>query len=330
MGLKTHTLTNPATYEWLDWVNAAGAQALVDVNILNRGFVSARIILALADKNRNMLEVPSNVQAVKMGDHGHGRRAVALIGSGTDGTVEIRVKKPGVEGNEYTVEVITTVITNQPLTASLIGEENKDLRIILATDSDGNLDNDANKASLVAAAIEVIEKDGEQVFVAEASGTGEAPLTEEEEQKSFQDGVAGKDYAYRVSALDASGETLASQAVILEDCHPNMNEDYYVALSWGGVTGATGYKVYGRLENAEVALAEVSEPFYEDKMLDYLGENPPWANTTSLKCRLWEGELNARFLLEIIGRKFLLDEDTKFIAQVSEPGVDFTAFGAEA
>lgn len=330
MGLKTHTLTSPATNEWVDWVDLPGAQALVDINILNRGFESARMMLALADKSRNMLTSPAGVEAQKIGDHGHGRRAAALIGSGTDGTVDVRVAQPGLEGNEYTVEVITTQISNQPLTANLIGEEDKDLRIILATDSEGALDDDANKASLVAAIIETLEKNEEPVFVAEASGTGEAPLTGEEEQKLFQGGVAGKDYSYKVSALDASGETLASEAVLVEDCHPEMNEDYYVSLAWEEVPGAVSYKVYGRIEHAEIALAEVAEPAYTDKMLHYLGENPSWVNTTGLKARLWEGELNARFLLEITGRKFLLDGATKLIVQVSQPGVDFTAFGAEA
>lgn len=332
MGLKTYTMTNPNTYEWLDLVNDEGAKALVDMNILNRGFISTRIILALSDKNRNMLAPPQNFQATKVGDHGHGRRASAVIGSGIDGEVDVRVKKPGLEGNEYTIEVITTTITDQPLTANIVGEKNKDLRIILGTDSIGALNNIANTATLVAAAIESLQIDGEQIFVANSSGTGETPLSSEEAKKLFQDGVEGKNYSYKVTALDDSGETLATDIVTLEDCHPNMNEEYYINLSWDEVLGAKGYKVYGRIENSEIALAELDldTTSYDDKMLDYLGENPPWANTTGLKSRLWEGELNARFIFEIIGRKFLLDENTKLVVQVTEKDVDFTVFGADA
>ncbi len=332
MGLKTYTMTNPNTYEWLDWVNDEGAKAIVDINILNRGFSSARVILALADKDRKILEAPSNFQAIKVGDHGHGRRAAAVIGSGINGAVDVRVKKPGLEGNEYTIEVITTPLTDQPLTANIIGEENKDLRIILATDSTGDLNTDANKASLVAAAIENIQIDGEQIFVAEVNGTGEELLTIEETKKLFHGGVEGKDYAYRVTALDDSGETLASEIFILTDCHPSMNDEYYINLSWSPVIGARTYKVYGRIENSEIALAELDANItsYDDKMRDYLGENLPWANTTGLKSRIWEGELNARFIFEIIGRKLLLDENTKLIAQVTEKDIDFTAFGADA
>lgn len=332
MGLKTYTKTNPKTYEWIDWVNDIGEKAIVDLNILNRGFASTRIILALADKNRNMLESPQNLKALKVGDHGHGRRSAAVIGSGIDGLIDVRIKKPGLEGNKYTIEVITTSITNQPLTANIIGEENKDLRIILATDGSGILSNSSNKAKLVAVAIEALQINGEQIFVAEASGTGETPLVKEEVKKQFNGGVEGKDYSYKITALDDSGETLCSNTVTLTDCHPNINNDYYISLSWNPVLGAKGYKVYGRIEDSEVALAELDENTtnFNDKMMDYLGENPPWVNTTGLKSRLWEGELNARFIFEMIGRKVLLDENTKLIFQITEKDIDFTAFGADA
>jgi hypothetical protein len=192
-----------------------------------------------------MLGSPSNLMGEKVGDHGNGRRAVAIIGTGANGTVDVRVKKPGLEGNKYTIEVITTTITNQPLTANLIGDKGQDLRLILATNSSGQLDGSANTANQVAAAFNDLTLNGEQIFVAEAGGNGGSSLTAAVPKKPFQGGVEGKDYAYKISALDDSGETLASDTIVLQDCHPAMNDDYYIGLSWDPVPGAKGYKRRG-------------------------------------------------------------------------------------
>jgi len=62
-------------------------------------------------------------------------------------------------------------------------------------------------------------------------------------------------YYYRVSAINALGETLAfaeqSQVV---GAGTNTNT---VTVNWVAVTGATGYKVYGRATGAELLIATV-------------------------------------------------------------------------
>ena len=57
-------------------------------------------------------------------------------------------------------------------------------------------------------------------------------------------------YSYRVSALNALGETLASTAVTAT----TVGGSSTVTLAWPAVTGATGYKVYGRTGGSELLM----------------------------------------------------------------------------
>jgi hypothetical protein len=61
-------------------------------------------------------------------------------------------------------------------------------------------------------------------------------------------------YYYRVSALNAHGETLASTETSLAITGPAG-----VNVNWTGVPGATGYKIYGRSTGAELFIAEVGK-----------------------------------------------------------------------
>jgi hypothetical protein len=62
-------------------------------------------------------------------------------------------------------------------------------------------------------------------------------------------------YAYRVTATNASGETLASTETTITV--PAGTSTNTVTVNWGSVTGATGYRVYGRTTGAELLLATV-------------------------------------------------------------------------
>lgn len=59
-------------------------------------------------------------------------------------------------------------------------------------------------------------------------------------------------YYYRVSAINDAGETLASTETSLAIVGPAG-----VNVNWGVVTGATGYKIYGRSTGAELLIATV-------------------------------------------------------------------------
>ena len=59
-------------------------------------------------------------------------------------------------------------------------------------------------------------------------------------------------YYYRVTAINANGETLPSTETSLAlDAIGGVN------VNWGSVTGATGYKIYGRSTGAELLIATV-------------------------------------------------------------------------
>lgn len=62
-------------------------------------------------------------------------------------------------------------------------------------------------------------------------------------------------YYYRVSAINALGETLAStETSQVVGAGTNTNT---VTVNWAAITGATGYKVYGRSTGAELLIATV-------------------------------------------------------------------------
>ena len=62
-------------------------------------------------------------------------------------------------------------------------------------------------------------------------------------------------YYYRVSAINAVGETLAStETSQVVGAGTNTNT---VTVNWGAITNATGYKVYGRTTGAELLIATV-------------------------------------------------------------------------
>lgn len=72
-------------------------------------------------------------------------------------------------------------------------------------------------------------------------------------------GAAGTTaYAYRVSALNAWGETVASTEVSITTGNSTLSATNYNVVSWGAVTGATSYRVYGRVAGAEGLLATVT------------------------------------------------------------------------
>lgn len=68
--------------------------------------------------------------------------------------------------------------------------------------------------------------------------------------------IAAGTHYYRVSALDGNGgETLAST----ETSQVTTGSTSTVTVNWAKVTGATGYKVYGRATGAEQLLATVGD-----------------------------------------------------------------------
>jgi hypothetical protein len=89
---------------------------------------------------------------------------------------------------------------------------------------------------------------------------------------------AGTLYSYRVSAINSAGETLACAAVTFTPASNNA----IAYISWSAVTGATGYKVYGRTSGSEGYLATVTgQVQYFDTGAATELQFVPSSNTTS-------------------------------------------------
>jgi hypothetical protein len=68
--------------------------------------------------------------------------------------------------------------------------------------------------------------------------------------------VASTTYYYRVSAINATGESLASTETS-QATSAAAPATHTMTVNWAAVTGATGYKVYGRSTGAELLIATV-------------------------------------------------------------------------
>lgn len=84
-------------------------------------------------------------------------------------------------------------------------------------------------------------------------------------------------YTYRVSALDANGETLASA----ESGITTTGSTSTVTVVWGAIAGATGYRIYGRAAGGQQLMAEVGAvtSWLDDGSITPSGALPA-ANTT--------------------------------------------------
>lgn len=120
---------------------------------------------------------------------------------------------------------------------------------------------------------------GESIASIEASQATELLLTPVAVYDSETSGVLTPGtYSYRVSAINAVGETLASSQV-----SHTISGTTGIKITWGAVSGATGYKVYGRTAGSELLIASVGAAVLEyddDGSLTPSGALPS-ANTTS-------------------------------------------------
>lgn len=93
-------------------------------------------------------------------------------------------------------------------------------------------------------------------------------------------------YSYRVSAFNATGETLAQASVSTATGNATLSATNYNALAWSTVTGAVGYNIWGRYATGlgETYMGTVYGVLvYDDKGQDdpSLSLLPPEANTTT-------------------------------------------------
>jgi hypothetical protein len=94
-------------------------------------------------------------------------------------------------------------------------------------------------------------------------------------------------YSYRVSAYNATGETLACVSVAITNGNATLSASNYNALDWDDVTSAVGYVIYGRKATTdngigETRLAQVTTSSYNDTGSDTPSTfiTPPEGNGT--------------------------------------------------
>lgn len=92
-------------------------------------------------------------------------------------------------------------------------------------------------------------------------------------------------YSYKITAVTDNGETTPSAADSEVANVSELDDSTYMTVTWGSVTGATGYNVYGRKDGSWYFLAYVegnSSTTYVDKGQDSTQEffTPPEGNST--------------------------------------------------
>lgn len=105
-------------------------------------------------------------------------------------------------------------------------------------------------------------------------------------------------YYYRVSAINAIGETLASAETSFAAA-----ADTGVNVNWGAITGATGYKIYGRSTGAELLMATVGDvlTWLDDGSITPAGALPA-SNTTAGGINVNWGEITGATGYKVYGR----------------------------
>lgn len=126
--------------------------------------------------------------------------------------------------------------------------------------------------------------------------------------------LAAGTYYYRVTALVAGGETTPSAETSLE-----ITINQGVNVNWGAITGATGYKIYGRSTGAELLIATVGEvtTYLDDGSITPSGAMPTTGAPISEVLTIYIDTLaiDARVVLEyeglVGGKEYLAFEGLK-------------------
>ena len=114
-------------------------------------------------------------------------------------------------------------------------------------------------------------------------------------------------YGYRVSAINATGETLASTTVSVTTA-PGATGTVSITVGWDAVAGATGYKVYGRTAGGELLMATLLGAvltFVDDGSVTPSGALPS-SNTTATSGSTFRiKKITNRFCWDFSGNRFM-------------------------
>ncbi len=193
-------------------INVLGIDDEIDVTFLSAAAGGLYIRPTFLEPQDDNLQLLGNVaHRWKTIYAGTGTAALASIGAGTNGTVNLAAATPGVAGNAFTVEVVAGVGNNVAMSVAYAAPA---FTVTLGTDGGGALDPTKNAATLIAAAAAWAANG----VTATASGTGADPLTGAEGPTTFVGGAeaitaAGKVNAAGYFAGDTPGLASFSGAV---------------------------------------------------------------------------------------------------------------------
>ncbi|MFZ3047431.1 MAG: hypothetical protein WA151_16100 [Desulfatirhabdiaceae bacterium] len=105
-------------------------------------------------------------------------------------------------------------------------------------------------------------------------------------------------YAYRVSALNSRGETLACSSVSITTGNATLNTSNYNRLTWNSVTGATKYWIHGRTGATMYLLAEQEGTTFDDKSMTALVSSSlvPSINSTAIRANVFTINVYPKYL----------------------------------
>jgi hypothetical protein len=121
-------------------------------------------------------------------------------------------------------------------------------------------------------------------------------------------------YSYRITATDTDGQTLASTAGTTTTGNAVLSATNYNHITWTAVTGASGYKVYGRTSGGELYMATVTATSYDDTGAVTPAGALPAANTTASTIYVKHNEM-------AVGDRVYLETNSKveFMAVTAGP-----------
>lgn len=99
-----------------------------------------------------------------------------------------------------------------------------------------------------------------------------------------QGGTPGStSYSYVVTALNGSGETVGSKQVTTALGNATLSGSNFNTITWSAITGATGYKVYGRVAGSLQVISTLGAvTTFNDTGTSLSGSGPPTVNTAAI------------------------------------------------
>ncbi len=127
-------------------------------------------------------------------------------------------------------------------------------------------------------------------------------------------GTGSTTYSYRISAVNAKGETLASTKTTIANGVASLDVSHYNIIGWDAVTDAVKYRIYGRTEDSEQYLGESATNSFNDTGSSAYPANDnyliPFVNTTSMYVRMYPDDY-------ILSSKYTLSDDSKILGMTT-------------